>query len=81
MSVEGLFVVSGCSLMGPFKIYRAENDKLREQMLVKDEQLSSSKSALERISNAVSEDGLTESLGNVLLIILIYSADNQKLLV
>lgn len=81
VSVEGLFVVSGCSLMGPFKIYRAENDKLREQMLVKDEQLSSSKSALERISNAVSEDGLTESLGNVLLIILIYSADNQKLLV
>lgn len=45
--------------MGPFQFYRAENDKLREQMLVKDEQLSSSKSALERISNAVSGDGLT----------------------
>lgn len=47
--------------MNPFSIYRAENDKLREQMLVKDEQLSSSKSALERISNAVSGDGIKGS--------------------
>lgn len=33
---------------------RAENDKLKEQMVVKDEQVSASKAALERFTNAVS---------------------------